>query len=161
MARRAVAEVQEPEVQEPDVAEVASSIRLSVTRLARILRQQDGEGLTPSTGSALALLNRYGAMTLGELATREHVAAPTVTRIVEKLQAAGLVSRKVSERDGRVTYVEISEEGRRVMLDARSRRTQWLISHFEGLSPDDLEALGHAAPVLERLVDQAAREENG
>jgi DNA-binding MarR family transcriptional regulator len=154
MARRAAVQVRDS-----DVAEVAASIRLSITRLARILRQQDGEGLTPSTGSALALLNRYGAMTLGELATREHVAAPTVTRIVEKLQASGLVSRKVSEHDGRVTFVEITEEGRRVMLDVRSRRTQWLIAHFEGLSPDDLEALRLAAPVLESLVDQAAREE--
>jgi DNA-binding MarR family transcriptional regulator len=157
MARRAALQVDDlPEIA---VADVAASVRFSITRLARILRQQDGEGLTPSTGSALAMLNRYGAMTLGELATREHVAAPTVTRIVEKLQAGGLVSRKVSERDGRVTYVEITEDGRRVMLDARSRRTQWLIAHFEGLSPSDLEALQHAAPVLERLVDQAAREE--
>src|ERR1700712_2297939 len=98
--------------QVPNLADVASSVRLSVTRLARILRQQDGGGLTPSTTSALAMLNRYGPMTLGELANREHVAAPTVTRIVEKLQAAGLATRRVSEHDGRVFFVETTEEGR-------------------------------------------------
>lgn len=141
------------------IGELASSVRLSVTRLARILRQQDGEGLTPSTTSALAMLNRSGPMTLGDLAAREHVAAPTVTRIVEKLQLAGLVTRRVSEHDGRVSYVEITEEGRRLIGDVRSRRTRWLVEHFEGLSPADVETLRQAAPILERLVEQAAREE--
>ena len=142
-----------------DVADVAASVRLSVTRLGRILRQQDGGGLTPSTTSALATLNRYGPITLGELASREHVAAPTVTRIVEKLQRAGLVTRRVSEQDGRVVYVEVTDEGSRLMLELRSRRTQWLIDHMEGLSPTELSALRAAAPILERLVEAAALEE--
>src|ERR1700710_1678143 len=103
-----------------DLSEVASSVRLSITRLGRILRQQDGGDLTPSTTSALAMLNRHGPMTLGELAAREHVAAPTVPRIVEKLQQAGLVTRTQSESDGRVAYVEVTEEGRRLILDVRS-----------------------------------------
>jgi len=143
-----------------DLSEVASSVRLSITRLYRILRQQDGGDLTPSTTSALAMLNRYGAMTLGELAAREHVAAPTVTRIVEKLQSAGLVTRRVSEHDGRVFMVEVTDAGRALILDARSRRTRWLVEHLEGLSPEEFEALQQAAPILERLVEQAAREED-
>jgi DNA-binding MarR family transcriptional regulator len=142
-----------------DIGEVASSVRLSVTRLARILRQQDGGGLTPSTTSALAMLNRAGPLTLGELASREHVAAPTVTRIVEKLQLAGLVARRVSEHDGRVVYVEITDLGRNLIQDLRSRRTQWLIDHMEGLSPKELETLRDAAPILERLVEVAVSEE--
>ncbi|MCU1345745.1 MAG: putative MarR-family transcriptional regulator [Acidimicrobiia bacterium] len=142
-----------------DLAEVASSLRLSITRLSRILRQQDGGGLTPSATSALALLNRYGPMTLGELAAREHVAAPTVTRIVEKLQAAGLATRRVSEHDGRVFFVDTTDEGRALILDARSRRTRWLIEHFAALTPDELDALKRAAPILERLVEQATSEE--
>jgi DNA-binding MarR family transcriptional regulator len=143
-----------------DIADVASSVRLSVTRLARILRQQDGGGLTPSTSSALAMLNRHGRLTLGELAAREHLSAPTDTRIVEKLQTAGLVSRRVSEHDGRVVYAEITEAGRQLILDARSRRTAWLVAHLDGLTEDEIKALGRAAPILERLVEAAAEEEN-
>jgi DNA-binding MarR family transcriptional regulator len=143
-----------------ELDELAASIRLSVTRLGRILRQQDGGDLTPSTTSALAMLNRHGPMTLGELAAREHVAAPTVTRIVEKLQQAGLVTRTQSESDGRVAFVEVTEEGRRLILDVRSRRTLWLVEHLESFSDADLEALRRAAPVLERLVEQAGEGES-
>jgi DNA-binding MarR family transcriptional regulator len=153
-------DISSTDISSTDISTVASSVRLSVTRLARILRQQDGGGLTPSTTSALAMLNRFGSMTLGELASREHLAAPTVTRIVEKLQVAGLVTRRVSEHDGRVVYVEVSEKGRRLMLDLRSRRTQWLIDHMEGLSAAELETLRRAAPILERIVDAAALEED-
>jgi len=141
-----------------DVAELAASVRLSVTRLGRILRHQDGGELTPSQTSALAMVNRLGPLTLGDLAGREHVSAPTVTRIVEKLQQSGLVKRTVSEHDGRVTFVEVTPEGRRQILDARSRRTKWLVEHLDRLSVEDLESLRRAAPILERLVDAAAEE---
>ncbi|MFN2608911.1 MAG: MarR family winged helix-turn-helix transcriptional regulator [Acidimicrobiales bacterium] len=135
------------------MTEVAASVRLSVMRLARILRHQDGGGLTPSMMSALATLNREGRLSLGELAAREHVAAPTVTRVVEKLQRAGLATRRASDHDGRVAYVEVTSKGRRQVEDARSRRTAWLAARLAVLSDDELAALRHAAPILERLVD--------
>lgn len=141
-----------------DVIDVAGSLRLSITRLARILRHQDAEGLTPSTISALATLNREGPMTLGDLAAHEHVAAPTVTRIVEKLQRDGLVTRRPSERDGRVVYVEVTAEARRMIENVRSRRTAWLTSRLSDLSPKELEVLRRAAPILERLVIDAAQQ---
>src|SRR3954454_11849248 len=136
-----------------DVAEGAASVRLSVTRLARILRQQEVGGLTASMTSALAMLTREGPLTLGELAAREHVAAPTVTRVVEKLQSASLVARTVSSTDGRVVYVEATDAGRDLIEELRSRRTAWLASRLGDLSADELDAIRRAAPVLERLID--------
>ncbi|MGD9795413.1 MAG: MarR family winged helix-turn-helix transcriptional regulator [Acidimicrobiia bacterium] len=144
----------------PEIAELAETLRLSITRLARVLRQQDGSDLTPSTTSALAMINLHGPLTLGDLAARERVSAPTITRIVEKLQQSGLVTRWVSERDARVAFVEVTDAGRKVIIDARSRRTRWLMAHLGELSQDDLKALRHAAPVLERLVDLAREEDN-
>src|SRR4051812_33141269 len=107
------------------IGELAAGLRLSVTRLARILRHQDGGDLTPSMVSALATVNRAGRLTLGELAAREHIAAPSVTRIVEKLQRAGLVTRQASESDGRVAFVEVSTAGHALIEEVRSRRTAW------------------------------------
>jgi DNA-binding MarR family transcriptional regulator len=141
-----------------DVMDVAGSLRLSITRLARILRHQDAEGLTPSTISALATLNREGPMTLGELAAREHVAAPTVTRIVEKLQRDGLVTRRPSDQDGRVVYAEVTAAARELIEEVRSRRTAWLTSRLAELPQKDLDALRRAAPILERLVIEAAEQ---
>ena len=45
----------------PDL-ELAPRLRLAVTRLARRLRQESGEGLTPSQNSALASIDRHGGL---------------------------------------------------------------------------------------------------
>ncbi len=57
-------------------AELASRLRLAVTRLHRRLRQQSAAGLTQSQASALASIDRLGSPTLGALATRESVQPP-------------------------------------------------------------------------------------
>ena len=77
----------------PDVeeAELAARLRLAVTRLHRRLRQQQPGDLTPSQASALASVDRLASPTLGELAARESVQPPSLTRIVAALEARGLV----------------------------------------------------------------------
>src|SRR5689334_15934644 len=139
-----------------EVAEVSARLQISITRLARILRHQDRDGLTPSMMSALATLNREGPMPLGELAAREHVAAPSVTRIVEKLHREGLVRRAPSQLDGRVVVADVTDEGRSRIEEARSRRTAWMRSRIERLPARDLEIIRRAAAILERLVEEQA-----
>ena len=62
--------------------EIASRLRMAVTRLHRRLRQQSAGGLTPSQASALASVAQLGSPTLGLLAARESVQPPSMTRIV-------------------------------------------------------------------------------
>src|SRR4029077_20547182 len=86
---------------ELDQIEVAGRLRLSVTRLSRILRQQADLGLTASQLTALATISREGPFTLGALADVEHVSPPTITKIVEKLEAMGLIERRIDADDRR------------------------------------------------------------
>ena len=136
----------------PDPAEVAGRLRLPVTRLARILRQQDQLGLTPTMTAALATIGREGPLTLGALAASEQVSPPTITRVVGKLEAAGLVRRRPDPADGRVTRVELSAAGRRQLDAGRTRRTAWLATRLRDLPAEDLARLEEAAAVLERLT---------
>jgi DNA-binding MarR family transcriptional regulator len=140
-----------PESAEHDSVELAGQLRLSITRLARILRQQDAGSLGPTMSSALATITHEGPLTLGELAAREHVAPPSITKVVDKLEEQGLVRRCRDDSDRRVTRVETSPAGRRHIEEARSRRTAWLAKRLDDLSADDLERLGAASEVLERL----------
>src|SRR5271167_4236704 len=72
---------------------LAARLRSAVTRLHRRLRQQTVGGLTPSQGSALTSIEALGTPTLGELAAREAVQPPSMTRIVGALEADGFVAR--------------------------------------------------------------------
>lgn len=140
----------------PDPVAVAESLRLSATRLARILRSQDPEALAPTLSSALSSVSCDGPLSLGELAALEHVAPPTITRVVDKLKAKGLVECLQDPEDRRVSRVHVSPAGRRYLQRSRSVRTAWLATLLSELSPRDLARLAAAAPVLEALVHPAA-----
>jgi DNA-binding MarR family transcriptional regulator len=135
-----------------DPVEVAGRLRMSAFRLTRLLRQQDDAGLSPTLSAALATIDREGPLTLGDLAAREHVAPPTVTKAVEKLVAAGLVARTPAEHDRRVALVQTTAAGRRRLTQNRKLRTAWLAQRLGELSPADLALLDAAAAVLDRLT---------
>ncbi len=132
--------------------QLADRLRLGTTRLARILRQQSDAPLTPTQVAALATLQRCGPIPVGVLAEEEQVAAPTATKIVDKLAGAGLVDRGADPRDRRVSLVTVTDAGARLLTDLRARKTAWLTTRLAELSPDDRARLADALDVLERLV---------
>lgn len=140
----------------PDTSELAGQLRVVVARLARILRQQDQSGLAPTLLAALTTVARVGPLTFGELAAQEQVAAPTVTKVVRKLEAKGLVARRPDPDDGRVCRVAITSAGRRHLERARRRRTAWLATRLNDLDADELDRLAAAVEVLEGLTQAEA-----
>jgi DNA-binding MarR family transcriptional regulator len=135
-----------------DALELAARLRLSTARLARILRQQAGTGLSPSQQSVLASIEAHGPLTLGRLAKIEQVTPPTITRILGKLEDDGLVSRTVDVTDRRISRVEITAEGRRRNEHSRQRRNAWLAERLALLSPADRADLTNALRVIEGLA---------
>jgi DNA-binding MarR family transcriptional regulator len=134
--------------------DLAGRLRFSVARMARLLRYQDQSGFGPTVVAALATVEKDGPITLGDLAAREQVAPPTITKVVEKLEAAGLLRRVPDRNDRRVTRVEVTGKGSKQLQTYRNRRTEWLMGRLGELSADDLARLEAALPVLERLVAQ-------
>ena len=65
-----------------------------VVRLARRLRQEAGDELSPTLAAALATVERAGPLTPSELAEIERVKRPTATRIVARLVEDGLVTKR-------------------------------------------------------------------
>jgi DNA-binding MarR family transcriptional regulator len=139
---------------EPDLA---TRLRLAVTRTARRLRQQAGTDLTPSLAAALATVECRGPITPSELADIEGVKRPTATKIVAKLAASGLVERAGDPADGRVSLVSISPTGSALLTRMRRRKNAYLASRLRDLPPEDIAALERAADVLERLLEDGRR----
>jgi DNA-binding MarR family transcriptional regulator len=133
-------------------AELAASLRLSATRLARRLRQEADAGLTPSQLSALAVIENHGPLTLGALAEHERVAPPSITKVVGKLEADGLVTRTADAGDRRVARVATSEKGAALIAESRRRKTAWLTGRINQLDPAQQQRLADALDVLDELA---------
>ena len=140
-------------ISEASDLELAARLRLSVTRLARRLRQQSGEGLTPSQNSALASIERHGALTPSELASIERIQRPTATRVLSALTDAGLVARETDALDRRVSRVRITPAGAALLKRVRSRKNAYLMRRLRKLEPEQLELLERAAALIEQLID--------
>jgi len=137
----------------PDTVELAARLRLAVTRLARRLRQEAGAGITPSMLSALSSADRQGPVTMRDLCAAEQVQPPTMTRIVAALVAGGLVVREADAKDGRVAWVKVTADGRRLLERSRRRKEAFLARALRELDPRDVATLEAAADVLERFTE--------
>src|ERR687889_143027 len=102
--------------------ELASHLRIAVARTARRLRQESRTSLSPTLTAALATIERHGPLTPSELAARERVQRPTVTRLLARLEEAGLVERAADPQDRRSSLVSISPAGRELLQVVRERK---------------------------------------
>ncbi|CAG7639423.1 DNA-binding transcriptional regulator, MarR family [Actinacidiphila bryophytorum] len=140
------------ELSEADRAAV-NELRGAVMRLSRRLRHQRvDETLSPTEMSVLGTLARCGSATPGELARKEHVQPPSMTRIVAMLESKGLVRREPHPDDRRQVVVTRTEQAAAMLEESRAKRNAWLAALAEGLTPEELAVMRQAAPVLEKLA---------
>jgi DNA-binding MarR family transcriptional regulator len=131
---------------------LAIDLRTAVMRTSRRLRvEATGDVITPGQYTVLAQLHGNGPRTLRELAEREHVQAPSMTRIVNALADQGFVTRTAHPDDGRQVLVGITPAGRTVMQEARNQRTAWLAQRVAGLSDEDRLILSRAAHIMQEM----------
>lgn len=135
----------------PDPALVAR-LSLSVTRLARVLRQQESTRSSPASASTLATIVRRGPISLGDLAVAEQVTPSTITKVVNKLEASGVIERVIDPGDRRVHRVQLSPRGRRTITAYRTKRNAWLTEQLEALDDVELDRVFAVLEVLERLT---------
>jgi DNA-binding MarR family transcriptional regulator len=132
---------------------LAIDLRTAVMRTSRRLRvEATGDVITPGQYTVLAQLHDGGPRTLRELAEREHVQAPSMTRIVNALADQGFVGRSAHPDDGRQVQVDITPAGSTVLEQARNQRTAWLAQRVAGLSNADRAVLSRAAHIMQEMA---------
>lgn len=104
----------------------------------RLLRALDGLGRVPSSTLAAAL----------------GTAASSVTRLVDRLEAIGLVVRGAAEHSRSIVTVEATEAGREVVRTVLARRRELLATVLDGLAEAER---GEAAATAERLARLAGQ----
>jgi DNA-binding MarR family transcriptional regulator len=142
---------------ERDLSGLAAQLRLVITRTARRLRQEATSDLGPSQTAALATIERHGPLTPSELARIERIQRPTATRIVARLEEAGLVERVADPADGRSFTVSATADARTLMNRLRTRKNAYLARRLRSLDEQDLATLDRAAEILEDLLEGERR----
>jgi DNA-binding MarR family transcriptional regulator len=99
---------------------VTSIMRAQQILLGRLNASLRPFGLTFPRYEALMLLyySRRGSLPLGKMGDRLQVHRASVTNVVDRLEAQGLVRRMQHEHDRRAVLAEITAEGRRVAKEA-------------------------------------------
>jgi DNA-binding MarR family transcriptional regulator len=131
-------------------AAVADRLHAAAIHLLRRLRLEDeASGLSPARASALSVLVFGGPRPLGALAAAEGVTAPTMSRLVAALEAAGLVARAGDRADRRVARLRATAKGGRLLARARRRRLERLVELLGELDARQLAVLDEAAALIE------------
>ncbi len=130
---------------------LAAELRIAIMRTSRRLRSEAAtRNISPGQYSVLAAL-LSSPLTVGQLAAREQIQAPSMTRIVNALAEAGYVSREENPLDKRQVLVRITETGSTALLRARSKRTAWLARQVAALTPQERAILHEAALILQGM----------
>jgi DNA-binding MarR family transcriptional regulator len=71
------------------------------------------------------------------------------------LQARGLVERSTDPQDGRRVLLALTDTGRQALADKRGARTEQVARALaDSFTPQELEQLAAAAPLLDRLAQR-------
>ncbi len=132
---------------------LAATLRPAVTRATRRLRRErSDEEITDHQYAVLAVLAAHGPMTPSALAETQHVQPPPMTRTVNALAEAGLVTRQEHPTDRRQVLVTITEAGDAEVHETRRRRNAWLAGVLAELDPTERAVLARAAELLDKVA---------
>jgi DNA-binding MarR family transcriptional regulator len=140
-----------------EILSAASRIRRSVTRMARCLRRLRSDNEV--RGSKLSLLGwlfrATRPMTASDLAHFERLQPQSLTRVIADLEAGGLILRRQDEVDRRQLLIEITPEGRDLLIHDAQRQNAWLAQVMTSrLTHAEREVLEIASELLDQLADE-------
>jgi DNA-binding MarR family transcriptional regulator len=136
-----------------EIEALADRLHSTSIHLLRQVRVQDaGAGLAPARLSALSVLVFGGAMALNELARAEQVRPPTMSRIVDALEAAGLARRTANRQDRRAVVIQATEKGAAILWEGRKRRVKFLARHLSRLSDAERKQIENAMKAIQKAM---------
>ncbi|BCJ35249.1 MarR family transcriptional regulator [Actinocatenispora thailandica] len=129
----------------------AAGLFVAMARLNRLVRRKAPAQLGHSAVAVLATVVWSGPLRPSDLAAREGVSAPTMTRVLSGLEAGGYAVREPDPADGRASLVRATAEGAALVQGNRSARSRVLQERIAALSDEQRAALRAALPALQAL----------
>jgi DNA-binding MarR family transcriptional regulator len=112
------------------------------------------EPLPPARSELLRLTARKPGISVAEAAQELGLAPNSVSTMVSKLAADGLLSRGRVAADGRSVRLSVTDNGTARIRQWRDIRVELAGRALERLAASDRQAIGAAVPALARLAEQ-------
>ena len=139
----------------PDTTELANRLRPVLLKLARALRREiHSLGVTGGQVSLLVQIKYSPGIEIKELATREGISVPAVSKFVTRMETAGLLARTPVGTDRRRVGLTLTEAGHKVLRSVRSRRTAWLAARLRTLDSEQRAAIEAAIDSMLLLIEE-------
>jgi DNA-binding MarR family transcriptional regulator len=128
------------------------------TKAAKAMRSASDAGLTRHgvrVGQNLVLKQLWetDGLTPGDVAQRMHVTTPTVVKMATRMAAAGLISRRRDDRDGRLVRLYLTDRGRAVREEVERQQKLLEDQATAGLTADERRYLVSALEKIVRNLD--------
>lgn len=116
----------------------AQALHQVLPMLDRLMRQvEQHAGATGQQLSAIAAISEFGKDRLHLLASHEGVSRPTMSRLVNTLEARGWVEKHSDKGDRRTPRLSVTDTGRTILVESCEERTQILMTLMSGLSDEE------------------------
>jgi len=110
---------------------------------------------------ALRKIQESGEATAQEIGLSIRFTKSGATRIIDRLQKKGYVSRKRSPGDARFCCVTLSNKGRTILKGTYNKYTSLLEDLLENLNPKDVDGIKDAFKVFAKAIDIKSQRNNG
>ncbi|TYS70968.1 MarR family transcriptional regulator [Sutcliffiella horikoshii] len=95
--------------------------------------------LNPTEFAVLELLYHKGEQPLQQIGGKILLASGSITYVVDKLENKGLLARKACPKDRRVTYAQITDEGKQLLNEIFPKHEQHIHTLVDGLNQQEKE----------------------
>jgi len=136
-----------------EVKAVAQEIVKVIPRVMRTIaaeREWSGHTMSPAHFPLLGILANHPC-NLSELALRQAVSLPTMSNSISVLVERGWVKRVPSPDDRRQIMLELTPDGRTVLVEIKGQAEARVAEVLGKLSSDDLASLSAGLAVLEQV----------
>lgn len=100
----------------------------------------------------LGILISSKFMSTSEIGRMLYISKPNMTPLIDKLVEDNMVKRVRSHKDRRIVYIEITEDGKNFLYDARKAVEQNIRENLSKLDENDLRVLSESLENIKKMV---------
>ncbi|MGF7118989.1 MarR family winged helix-turn-helix transcriptional regulator [Methanobacterium oryzae] len=100
----------------------------------------------------LGILMAWGPSHISKIGKELHISKPNMTPLIDKLVNDKMVKRIRSEEDRRIVNIEITEEGKKFMIEAREVVEENIKENLHNLNENEFETLYESLENIKKIV---------